>query len=729
MRQRRLFCLFWLATVLVGGEARSAAAPPVPTTRLRVAVLTFADGTGDPQHAHWRYAIRGMLAHQLYAVKAVRVLPGTAVAYARRQRKVSPGARLDAALARKLGELIEAQRVVWGSYRREGQAWRVTARVLQVASGKVSAELSVTAADWFQVCDQLTAQILAALPVTPSEEERARMAQHGTTSPAAWEWRFRAYALDAERKPWSAFEEAARQAVTADPQYAEAHLFLAQALFMQGKLAPAREAVLQALKLKPDDASAHLLLGVSSLLEDKLADGERELHEAHRLDPDDTEPLQRLGELYAVQEKWDEATRFLERARRLDPTDASTHAQLGRAYAGQRDRARAMAALHEAERLDPDDVGAHQIAALAYDTLNETERALAHCEAFVRLARRQGFSPERIDPFTRRAEELKATLTPAFVRVPMPKRYSERALQEALKRKLTPSERALVVNPLASRPEMKRWAQQVTRGAGNDLTKARKLFDTLARSYYRAGGTRTAEEVFAAWNDPNASFNCQEYARLFVALARDVGVRAFFAEVKKDFRGKEVYHACAAVFAEGKVVLVDLAYSWFGPPHREFAPHDDLQAIADHLSQPKASPQKLARARLAARLCPDLAWVQVSLARVLMTAGEWPEARTALEAAARLGPGRWDVYYLRGVFANRRDRDPAAAVGFLRKALELNPDDSLSHLELAEVLRAQGKAREAREEYRACVRCDPAPDAADVARRAIAAINEEIGAE
>src|SRR5262249_20726294 len=159
---------------------------------------------------------------------------------------------------------------------------------------------------------------------------------------------------------------------------------------------------------------------------------------------------------------------------RLDPTDADTQAHLGRLYAAKHDRARALEALKETERLDPDDVGVRQLATLAYDELNETERALAHCEAFVRLARQQGLFPERVDFFARLAEALKAKLPPTFVRAAMPKRYSERTLQEALKQKLSPSERALVVNPLASRPEMKRWAQQLTRGAGNDVDKARK---------------------------------------------------------------------------------------------------------------------------------------------------------------------------------------------------------------------------------------------------------------
>ena len=59
--------------------------------------------------------------------------------------------------------------------------------------------------------------------------------------------------------------------------------------------------------------------------------------------------------------------------------------------------------------------------------------------------------------------------------------YTEQTLAAALRRKLSPAELGLVANPLASTPEMRRWAQELTKGATNDLHKARMLFDALAR--------------------------------------------------------------------------------------------------------------------------------------------------------------------------------------------------------------------------------------------------------
>jgi TolB-like protein len=104
--------LLLVFAVAVTGTAE----PSTPPGRLTVAILWFADKTADPQMSHWRCAVSRLLVEQLAEAKAVRVLPTGAVDYAFRQLDVKKGSSLDAAQARKMGELIEAQRVVWGSY-------------------------------------------------------------------------------------------------------------------------------------------------------------------------------------------------------------------------------------------------------------------------------------------------------------------------------------------------------------------------------------------------------------------------------------------------------------------------------------------------------------------------------------------------------------------------------------------------------------------------------------
>ena len=711
----------FLAAVVTGPAAEAGAQAPC----LTVAILTFEDQTADPEAAHWRYTLERMLADQLQKAKALRRVPA---AFGYRQIKVKQGGPISAEQARKIGELIEARRVVWGSYRREGRQWLVTARVLNVASGDAGKELKAASINWFEVRDQLGAQVLGELGVKPTEAEREKMLRPGTSSPSALEWYSQAYAGQEERKPKAEQEASIRQALAADPQFAEAHEALAAVLGSQGKFTQAEEAARQAVKLRPDSARAHQILGFALMFQRKLAEAEKELREALQLDPDGVETLLRLGECAKEQGKLDDAIAFWNVARQLDPTDAGIHAHLGDAYAKERKREMAMKELAEAERLDPEDVNSEQIIWQGYAALHEIPLALEHLERFVALARKEGLAPEMVDYIAEVGRELKARLTPHEISVAPPRSYTAPALDAALRERLTRAEFVQAINPLASTPAMDRWAQELARGATNDLGKARKIFDALARHVDTGeAGIRTAQEVFAVWNDPAKSFCCQEYAKLYVALARAVGVRAFYVHLEKDYSGEIVYHDCAAVFAEGKSLLVDPAYQWFGAPHKEYLVLDDLQTVAHQYYQPAGKGDQVARCRLAAKLHPDTAWGQVRLASALIKANELVQAAQALKVAEGLEPGRWDTLTCRGLIAARSDDLDGAATD-LRKSLEMNPKHGPSHFVLAWVLGKQGKLEAARDEYRLALLYDSLLSAEDKATvlRAIADINEKL---
>jgi len=731
----RLRAVRWhvLALLALVAAVAGAAERRTPPGRLTVVVLWFADKTSDPELGHWRCAVTGVLSEQLAEAKAVRVLPAGAVNYAFRQLGVKKGSSLDARQSQKMGELVEAQRVVWGSYQRQNDQWQVRASVLNVARAEASSELIVSSADWFDVRDELAARILAQLGVKPSQSEQQKMAQQWRTSAAALESYSRAHALQDDGKPFQEQEERFREALASDPLFARAHAGLAATLGSQGKFVEAEQAVRRALELEPEWAGVHQVLGFLSLFMNRPAEAEQELRKAHSLDPDDSTPLIRLSELYAAQRKWDEAIAFLDEARALDPTDAEVRANLGLMYAKKRNRDQAMAQLKEAERLSPGGLlalNAEQAMCEAYVILGEVPLAVEHHERFVTCAKKMGANPKAVGIFGERARHLKATLTPSFVEAPMPKVYTGQTLQDALRERLTDSELNMVVDPLAGSEEMKRWAAKLTENARTDMEKAKALFDGLTRRIESGDGRghRTAKEVFAAWSDPNAAFVCTEYANLFIALARAVELRVFYVHVEKDYRGKAVPHDCVVVFTDDKALLVDATYRWFGVPHEEYVILDDLQAAAHHLAQQKDPGRELVQRRLAVKLHPGFAWVQFALIRSLCSAEHWDEAHRVFESVLQLDPNGSDVYLWRGIFADHSG-DLNAAADYLRKALELNPENALAHLGLGEVLGRQGKLKEAREEFRACLRYTQDAGTADSARKLIAQINERIGIE
>jgi tetratricopeptide (TPR) repeat protein/TolB-like protein len=704
-----------------------AAEPPARPARLTVALLPFEDQTGDAEAAHWRHGLSGLLRNQLREVKSIRILSADAIDYGCRQVSVTPGGPIPDTQARRIGEVIEARRVVWGSYRRDGTNWVVSGRVLQVASGQTSKELRAVSADWFEVRDQLNAQVLAELGVEPTPPERVAMARRPTGSSAAWGWFSQALAAERERLPESEAEARVRRALQADPQFAEAHVGLAACLGTEGQFEQAQESAREALRLKPDLASGHLTLGICLLLVEKSqGEAERELREARRLDPDDAEALVRLGELYAMRDDdLVRATSFWRDGRRLEPTSGAIRAHLGVAYARLGDRAAALAELQEAERLDPADPNAEQMISRGYDALHDTPAAVAHYARFIALARRLVANPELIRTFEKRIEELRATLTPHAVTASLPKCYTPETLAAALRQHLAPDEWRNVVNPLAGSPEMKRWGEELTRGATNEFGRAQRLFEALqGRLDPGAGGSRTAQEVFAAWNDPGVSFRCQEYARLYVALAREAGLRAFYVMVAKTIDGRMIPHACAAVFVDNQAWLVDPSFQWFGVPHLSFEVLDDYQAVANHLHQQ----DDLRLVRLAVKLQPDSALAQFNLAFHCLRAGLNEEGDRALAEGLRIAPGTYLAEYGLGLQAAAAGRW-AAAAEHLGMAVRLNPDFDRTYYVFAQVLREQGTLKEAREQYRAFLDHESQPGLGDQARRAVAEINEKLGNE
>jgi len=716
------------AVLILTGTGICSTQGSTPPGRLRITILGFANETGDSEQSHWRCGIERLLSSELRKIKAVKL--GGGIEYARRQLGIDKGDALSPEQARKMGELVEAQRAVWGRYRRQNGQWQVCAHILNVASGKASDELIATSADWFELRDRLTEQILNKLGVKPSGQEREKMERRWTTSPEALEWYSKSCAYQDEDKPLSEQEACARKAIAADPQFARAYLALTATMGMQGKFTQAEQAVLKALKLRPDLALAHRIAGIELLFLGKYTEAESELHEALRLDPDDMRSLIRLAELSALKQKWDEAIDFAEKARTLDPADAPVHALLGFLYTFKGDRDKAMVELKEAQRLDPEGPDTAQKVAQAYERMHEIPPAIEHYEKLVAKIKQLGGNPEAIRVFEKITKKLKASLTPTFIDANMPKVYTEQSLQESLRERLTEDELAMVVNPIDSNAEMKRWAEQLTEGAAGDLDKAKALFDGLMRRIELQGEReqRTAREVFDAWNQPEVSFVCQEYAKLFIALARDVSLKAFYVHVDKDYRGKTVPHDCAVVFADGRALFVDAGYNWFGVPHRDFVILDDLETIAHHFFQPTNTDRDVSRCRLAAKLHLDSAWGHLKLFRALYQAEKWDEARTALDAASRLEPNRWDVYLWQAVTADH-DGDLQTALDYSQKSVESNPESAFAHCFRASLLAKTGKLKEARDELRAGLRYEPEPAVAKVARRAIAQINEKIGIE
>ena len=330
-------------------------------------------------------------------------------------------------------------------------------------------------------------------------------------------------------------------------------------------------------------------------------------------------------------------------------------------------------------------------------------------------------------------QSLEVGLTPHLTEAVKPARLSSGELQQELMRRLSREELALVINPIEINSAMKHWAHEIATSATNDAQRARSLFEALAnRSRSQGQGrARTAQDVFEAWGDLKQSFSCQESARLYLVLARELGLESYYVHLEKDDEGTPVTHDhdCAVVFLNEGAFLVDPTHRGFGVSHKQFKVLNDLEMTAHHAMQWRNDGRDVARCQVGLKLHPGFAWAHLALAKALVMQDRATEALPQIERALTLEANRWDAYLLRGLVAGQNG-DPSRARAELEKARSLNPENPEVHFRLGEAFVDLRQWEVALESFRATVRYDDQyhDDLIESAREKIAEIEETLTA-
>lgn len=248
------------------------------------------------------------------------------------------------------------------------------------------------------------------------------------------------------------------------------------------------------------------------------------------------------------------------------------------------------------------------------------------------------------------------------------------ALSRALRAKgLDP---ATVVIPYELDEEMKAWARQVVpKGTPDDKRLGMLLYGLLGPQQlhleYEANRTATAREVFDA-----RRANCLAFTSLFVGMAREIGVPAFYLDVEEveDFEkeGDLVVvsgHVSAGYGVGRDLKILDFSAAPRSGYKRRVQPISDITAIALFHSNRGAE---------------------------ALRAGKENEALDWLRKAVAIDPELARAWINYGV-ALRRTGDPGKAETAYRKALEVDPGSVSAYQNLAALLTHQGKRKEAGE--------------------------------
>ncbi len=355
----------------------------------RLAVLPFVDMSAEGDQAYFCDGITEELILGLSHVAKLDVIARTSVF----RYKNSP---MD---IRRIGHDLGADAVLEGSVRKAGERLRITAQLIDVASGNPlwSESYDRQLRDVLAVQDEIARNIVRALEVTLQPGESMPRAYRRARDPEAYDYylRGRQFFYLYHRRGMELALKMFGLAVEHDPDFALAYTGMTNCwsyLFLYAdrrseSLEKADEASLRALGLDPELAEAHVARGQVLSLSERHDEAEREFRRATELD----DRLFDAAYLYArdcfAQGRLEEAAALFTRAQELDPRDYQSPALLAMVQDGLGQPAPALRArrcavdlIEEHLKRHPGDVRALYMGANCLISIDEPRRALEWAE-------------------------------------------------------------------------------------------------------------------------------------------------------------------------------------------------------------------------------------------------------------------------------------------------------------------------------------------------------------
>jgi tetratricopeptide (TPR) repeat protein len=295
--------------------------------------------------------------------------------------------------ARALGVNLVVTGVVQGS----ADNMRVIVNLDDISSGKRtwSQEFSGVTKDLLSIEDQISAQLVTALAVSPTNEEMARAAERPTDNSDAYDLYLRGnQALKgpdsaAAAKSAMAFYE---QSIQKDPSFALAYTGLADASLLMYRTnkdsfwsEKALGAAQRAEQLKDNLPEVHFSLGNVYMKTGKTAQAISELKRGLQLAPNSDEGYVRLGSAYLDSGQSNEAIQAYRKAIDVNPYYWGSHIDLGDAYLNSGDNTKALAEFKRVTELEPENSTGWNNVGLAYDRLGQYEQAIPNYEKSIAL--------------------------------------------------------------------------------------------------------------------------------------------------------------------------------------------------------------------------------------------------------------------------------------------------------------------------------------------------------
>ncbi|MDQ5844005.1 MAG: protein kinase [Acidobacteriota bacterium] len=346
-----------------------------------LAILPFRNLSNDPGSAFYEFSLADAVITELARVRSLVVRPSSVIAKYQ-------GGQHD---PREIGEELRVSAVLAAGFIHAGERFRVTAQLLDVASGEIlwSDRIDTSAADIIAVQDTIAQRIVEGLRLELSLAEQDGMAKPSTQNAAAYEQylrgrdlfaRFifrtiapedcdaaiehfqRAIELDSNfalahdglgasyvnrvfkgfggAEDYERAEAAFNKALSIDPKLIEARMLMVFVYLWRGQKQKAREEVARARREAPDEPVVHFVKATLHRLDGEYGRALRSYERLMRLDPAAHVVASfNRALVYMYMGKFDEMSRELDHAGDPDNPLVQTFRALALYYTGQTDAA------------------------------------------------------------------------------------------------------------------------------------------------------------------------------------------------------------------------------------------------------------------------------------------------------------------------------------------------------------------------------------------------------
>ena len=356
-----------------------------------IAVLAFKDMSQQKDQDYLCEGLAEELINALTKIKSLRVSARTS-AFAFKDKQLD---------IREIGSKLNVETVLEGSIQKSGNRLRITAQLINVGNGYHiwSERYDREMKEVFEIQDDITGNIVQALKMVLTKEEKQSIASVPTTEIEAYEYFLKGRRLLnqlALHEARSMFEKA----VEKDPGYALAYAGLAETYSWIYEWRGAKEEDLEAARynsrkaseLAPHLAESHISYGYVLSLEGDYDEAERQFKKAIEIDPNSFEAYYYHARNCFARGGIEESVELFRKAAEVRPEDfqsmlllSQSQRMLGKHEEEQRAMKEGIRRAEKQLELDPNDRRALSLGSGTLFELGEKEKAFRWSEKSLKL--------------------------------------------------------------------------------------------------------------------------------------------------------------------------------------------------------------------------------------------------------------------------------------------------------------------------------------------------------